>query len=167
MGQTLEQFAADCKKALQDKPGPAGRKQVCALVQNVLANDKEFIATYITDDLPERKVLYEDPDLGFCILGHVHHGAKGSNPHDHGPSWAIYGQAAGETLMTDWELLKPPSDAEPGQVRHVRDYSLKPGQAHFYDIGVLHSPERRGPTKLLRIEGTNMEKVSRKKFVAV
>lgn len=163
MGQTLEQFAQACRKALQDQPGPAGRKQVCELVKNVLT-DHEFVKTYITDDLPERKVLYEDPDLGFCILGHVHQGAKGSKPHDHGSSWAIYGQASGETLMTDWELVQPATEEAPGKVRHVRDYSLQPGQAHFYDIGVLHSPSRLGPTKLLRIEGTNMERVKRKAF---
>jgi hypothetical protein len=163
MGQSIEQFAAACRKALLDQPGPDGRKKVCELVKGVLA-DKDFVNTYITDDLPERKVLFEDPELGFCILGHVHHGAKGSRPHDHGPSWAIYGQAAGETLMTDWELVTPPGEDSPGKVRHVRDYSLTPGQAHFYDIGVLHSPERKGPTKLLRIEGMNMERVKRKAF---
>jgi hypothetical protein len=43
---------------------------VCALVQDVL-KDNEFIKTYLADDVPERKVLYEDPELGFCILGHV------------------------------------------------------------------------------------------------
>ena len=163
MGQSIEQFAAACRKALLDQPGPDGRKKVCELVKGVLA-DKDFVNTYITDDLPERKVLFEDPELGFCILGHVHHGAKGSRPHDHGPSWAIFGQAAGETLMTDWELVTPPGEDSPGKVRHVRDYSLTPGQAHFYDIGVLHSPERKGPTKLLRIEGMNMERVKRKAF---
>ena len=166
MGQTLEQFATACKQALLDTPGAEGRKKVCALVGEVL-KDRDFVAKYITDDLPERQVLYEDPDLGFCILGHVHHGAKGSSPHDHGPSWAIYGQAAGETLMTDWALVSPPTETEPGQVKHVRDYSLRPGDAHFYDIGVLHSPSRRGPTKLLRIEGTNMARVKRKAFVAI
>ena len=163
MGQTLEQFAQACRKALLDQPGPDGRKRVCDLVKATLG-DADFVKTYITDDLPERKVLFEDPELGFCILGHVHHGAKGSKPHDHGPSWAIYGQAAGETLMTDWELVAPPGDDTPGKVKHVRDYSLKPGQAHFYDIGVLHSPSRLGPTKLLRIEGMNMERVKRQAF---
>ncbi|MSO91415.1 MAG: hypothetical protein EXR01_07555 [Acetobacteraceae bacterium] len=163
MGQTLEQFAQACRKALQDQPGSAGRLRVCGLVKGVLS-DPEFIKTYVTDDLPERKVLYEDPELGFCILGHVNRGAKGSNPHDHGPSWAIYGQAEGETIMTDWELVAPPTDDKPGKVRFVRDYSLLPGQAHFYDIGVLHSPRRDAATKLLRIEGMNMERVKRKAF---
>ena len=164
MGQTLEQFAAACKQALQDQPGPEGRKKVRDLVRDILAIDKAFIAKYVTDDTPERKVLYEDADLGFCSLAHNNAGAKGSKPHDHGPSWAIYGQAAGETLMTDWELVAPPGDDTPGKVKHVRDYSLKPGEAHFYDVGVLHSPSRKGPTKLIRIEGMNMERVKRKAF---
>jgi len=76
-GQTLEQFAAACKKALQDQPGPEGRKKVRDLLRDILANDKAFVAKYITDDTPERKVLYEDPDLGFCILAHKQQGAKG------------------------------------------------------------------------------------------
>ena len=167
MGQTLDQFAAACKKALQDQPGPEGRKKVRDLLREVLANDKDFIAKHITDETPERKVLYEDPDLGFCILAHNNKGAKGSTPHDHGPSWAIYGQAEGETLMADWMLVQTPFGDQPGQVRHVRDYSLKPGDAHFYDIGVLHSPERKAPTKLIRIEGQNMERVKRAKFVVI
>jgi hypothetical protein len=43
---------------------------VCALVQQVLKDD-DFVKTHLGDDVPERKVLYEDPELGFCILGHV------------------------------------------------------------------------------------------------
>ena len=34
----------------------------------------------------------------------------------------------------------------------------------FYNEGDLHSPKRDGPTSLIRIEGTNMEKVKRFKF---
>ena len=30
---------------------------------------------------------------------------------------------------------------------------MKPGDAYLYDPGVLHSPERKGSTRLLRIEG--------------
>jgi hypothetical protein len=38
---------------------------------------------------------------------------------------------------------------------------MKPGDAHLYEPGVLHSPRRDGPTRLLRIEGINMERVKR------
>ena len=160
MSYTLEQFAAACRRILTDERGPEGRRKVCALVQDVLKDDV-FIATHLGDDGPERKILYEDPELGFCILAHVYQGARESQPHDHGPSWAIYGQARGETVMSDWALVEPPAGSAPGKVRHVRSYTLTPGMAHVYNEGDLHSPRREGPTRLLRLEGTNMDKVRR------
>ncbi|HEY4370667.1 MAG TPA: hypothetical protein VGN52_01910 [Burkholderiales bacterium] len=166
MHHTLQDFAAACHDLLKAEPGPAGREKVCALVQEVL-QDREFVESTITADLPERKVLYQDPELGFCILGHVYHNAKTSPPHDHGPSWAIYGQAAGETHMSDYELVQKPAGAEPGKARATRSYSLTPGIAHLYNEGVLHSPRRDGPTRLLRLEGLNMETIKRDKYVAV
>ena len=114
MGYSLEQFSTECHRILKQDPGVEGRKQVCALVQQVL-KDEDFVKTHLGDDVPERKVLYEDPELGFCILGHVYHGAKDSNPHDHGPSWAIYGQARGETVMTDYEPVARPGEGQAGQ----------------------------------------------------
>jgi hypothetical protein len=160
MAVTLEKFAADCHAALATSPGTAGREQVRQLVEQVLA-DPKFVADYIPEGTAERHVLYEDPELGFAILAHGYVGAKGSKPHDHGPSWAIYGQAAGETIMTDWECLARPTDGAPGKAARVRDYIMKPGDAYLYDVGVLHSPERKSDTRLLRIEGMNMAKVKR------
>src|ERR1700756_2716445 len=119
MGYTLEQFSAECHRILAQDPGVEGRKKVCALVRDVL-RDEDFVATHLHDGVPERKVLYEDPELGFCILAHVNHGAKESQPHDHGKYWAIYGQAEGETVMSDWQLVEPAKDGKPGKVRHVR-----------------------------------------------
>ena len=160
MGYTLEQFAAACQRILTDDSGPKGRQEVCALVQDVL-KDSAFIATHLGDEVPERKILHEDPELGFCILAHVYKGAKESEPHDHGPSWAIYGQARGETVMSDWALVEPAGENTPGRVRHARSYTLKPGMAHVYNEGDVHSPRREGPTRLIRIEGKNMDKVRR------
>jgi len=117
--------------------------------------------------VPERKILYEDPELGFCILAHAYKGAKESQPHDHGPSWAIYGQASGETVMSDWTVLEAASEAKPGKVRHARAYPLKPGMAKVYNVGDVHSPKREGATRLIRIEGTNMDKVKRLSFEKV
>jgi hypothetical protein len=160
MSYTLEQFADACHRILAADPGPKGREQVCALVREVL-QDEAFVARHLPDGTPERKVLYEDPELGFCILAHAYEGAKESAPHDHGPSWAIYGQARGETLMSDWALVEPAAPDHPGKVRHLRQYKLAPGMAYLYNEGDLHSPRRDGPTRLIRIEGVNMEKVRR------
>src|SRR5262249_36934180 len=126
-----------------------------------------FIKATFSDATSERDLLYQDPELGFCILAHNNKGAKGGAPHDHGPSWAIYGQAAGETRMTDWDLVEPATDDKPGKARRRETYTLKPGDAHVYNEGVLHSPHRDGPTRLVRIEGTNLAKVKRRKFESV
>lgn len=160
MAHTLEQFSSACHQILKAEPGLAGRQRVCALLRDAL-KDEEFIAAHLGDDVPERKVLFEDPELGFCILAHVYKGAKESPPHDHGPSWAIYGQARGETEMTDWEIVEPASEDKPGKVRQARTYKLTPGVAHLYNEGDLHSPRRAGPTRLIRIEGKNMDTVRR------
>src|SRR5207244_5876691 len=148
------------RRILTDDRGPEGRRKVCALVQDVLKDDV-FIASHLGDDGPERKIIYEDPELGFCILGHVYQGAKESQPHDHGPTWAIYGQAFGETIMTDYEKVAPASEGVIGKARPVRDYKLTPGDAYVYNEGDLHSPRRAGSTRLIRIEGRNVEKIRR------
>ena len=166
MAHTLEQFAAMCHRILKAEPGPEGREKVCAVLRDVL-KDETFITTHLGDEVPEREILYEDAELGFCILAHVQHGAKTSQPHDHGPSWAIYGQARGETEMTDWSLVEPATAEKPGKVRQAKTYTLTPGMAYVYNEGDLHSPRRTDSTRLIRIEGKNMEKVRRLAYEAL
>lgn len=166
MANTLDNYAAQMHDILSTDPGPAGRDKVCRVVQEMCI-DKGFVGKYLPDTGPERNILYEDKDLGFCILGHVYHGAKESKPHDHGPTWAIYGQADGETIMNDWEMVSPPQDGDPGRVKLVRSYTLKPGQAYVYNEGDLHSPRREGSTRLIRIEGRNVEKIKRLPYEAI
>jgi hypothetical protein len=166
MAYTLEQMSGDLHRILVTDPGPQGRKKVGELVAKA-CKDADFVSKHLPDDGPDRKILFEDPELGFCILGHVNRGAKQSQPHDHGPTWAIYGQAEGETVMTDWALVAPASEAQPGKVRHVRDYTLAPGDAYIYNEGDLHSPRRDASTKLIRIEGRNVEKIRRFPYEAV
>ena len=161
MPYTLSQFSADCRAALQADPGPGGREAVRKHLMRALKDDA-FVAEYIPPQADaERKILYEDPKLGFCICVHAYRGAKRGKPHDHGPTWAIYGQVAGETEMTDWSVVVPPGDGKPGKVKLTRSYTLTPGDAHLYEVGAVHAPLRDGPTRLIRIEGRNTEKVTR------
>jgi hypothetical protein len=161
MSYTLEQLSADIRKELKADTGAAGKQAVCKLVSKVLL-DKEFVAMHLTaDQCKPRKVLYEDPELGFCICGHVYEGAAAGAPHDHGSSWAIYGPAEGDTEMTDWRIVKRGEGESPNLVTPAKTYVLKPGDSHFYDVGVVHSPKREGPTKLVRIEGKNLDHVKR------
>jgi predicted metal-dependent enzyme (double-stranded beta helix superfamily) len=162
----LERFAKDCHDILKAEPGPAGRRKVCALLEKAL-KDRDFVSANVSEKTSERQVIYEDGELGFCILAHNYAGAKESPPHDHGPSWAIYGQARGETHMTDYERVAEPGEGKPGKAKALRTYKLVPGVAHVYNERDLHSPRRDGPTQLIRIEGMNMDRVKRAKFEKV
>jgi predicted metal-dependent enzyme (double-stranded beta helix superfamily) len=166
MHNSIEEFGLACHAAIKAKPGPAGRTAICAMLREVLLNTT-LMNQCFDDHTPERKLLYQDPELGFCVLAHNYQGAKESPPHDHGPSWAIYGQVSGETKMFDWELVSPAGPGVTGKVKHKKDYVLKPGIAHVYNEGDLHSPSRAGATRLIRIEGTNMEHVTRYRYEAV
>ena len=54
----------------------------------------------------------------------------------------------------------------PTLVEPAKTYVLKPGDSHFYDVGMVHSPKRTGPTKLVRIEGRNLDHVQRSNIKA-
>ena len=166
MDTKLEQLASDFHEFLKAEPGPKGREKVAQRLKDVLI-DADFQAAHFGPDTGTRKLLYEDGELGFCILAHAYEGAAESRPHDHGPSWAIYGQAEGETEMTEWDLVEPASADKPGRVRPAKTYTMTPGSAYVYNAGVLHSPKRSGPTRLIRIEGTNMDRVSRFRYEPV
>ncbi len=162
MSYTLEELSRDIHQVLAGDDGPDGMQQVCKLVSKAL-RDSAFVEEHLTaEQCQPRKVLYEDAELGFCICGHVYPKIRDGKPHDHGPSWAIYGRAAGGTEMTDWEIVEPGAGDTPTLVKPVRTYDLKPGDSHYYAPGDVHSPRLTTvPTKLLRIEGRNLDNVQR------
>jgi len=130
MTYTLDTLIEDCRATLKEGESEKTLVSVCDHVKRALA-DPTFLEQTILNRPkdPERQVLYEDSDLGFCICAHVYEGEKSGDPHDHGPTWAIY--------------------------------------AHIYPTGAVHAPLRRGPTRLLRIEGRNTDKITRTPIEAV
>ena len=166
MHVTLESLARDARQVLASNNTPGGRLQVAELLAQAL-RDEAFVRTLFAAGIPERKILYEDPELGFCILAHEYRGAREAGPHDHGPSWAIYGQAEGETEMADFALVEAAGPGRPGKVRKTRSYRLRPGDVHVYNEGDMHAPSRSGPTRLIRVEGVDLEKVARGKYEVV
>ena len=66
--------------------------------------------------------------------------------------------------MTDWRKLAKPANGQPGKVAKIRSYKMTPGMAYLYDEGVLHSPRRETDTRLIRIEGIDLTKVTRDKY---
>ena len=163
MTHTIESFSAECHRLIAAENGPAGREKVRKLLESVL-QDEAFVSKYLDPLDAPKTVLYEDPEFGFLILGHAHTGASEGNPHDHGPSWAIYGQARGETTMTEWKPVGAP-DKEGRQPVDVRErYTLTPGKARLYNERTIHSTKRDAATRLIRITGTDVDKVARGRY---
>ena len=166
MSYTLEQLSKDIRQALIDDTGAAGKEKVCKLLSVALL-DKEFVGRHVTaEQCSPRKVLYEDPELGFCICGHVYAEPRSGSPHDHGSTWAVYGVAQGTTEMTEWKIVRPGGGETPALVEPVRTYEMKPGDSHYYAAGAVHSPRMSPATKLVRVEGANLDHVKRSNIKA-
>ena len=163
MNRVLFDLSQKCRTWLVENPGPDGRKKIAAYLEQLL-KDQDAIDNLVPITTSERDLLYQDPDLGFCILAHNYPGPKTAPPHDHGPSWAIYAQVRGETKMCEYDLVQQATSDIPGKVAINKTYQMRPGDAHVYNEGVLHSPTRTEPTSLLRIEGTDMSKVMRLRY---
>ena len=165
MAYTLKQLVEDCRAALTKDKGAIGRNAVRKFVELACLDD-DFVSTHLgpENDTP-RKVLYEDDELGFCILVHVA-AAETGLPHGHGPTWAIYGIAAGITEMTDWYCTEQPQGRTPGKVVKVRSYEVPKGTAHLYNEGDLHSSRREQEVRMVRVEGINLMGTRRPRYEA-
>ena len=162
MAYELNEFIADCRAILARDPGPAGREDVRQRLERLLAN-QAFVAATCGEDVPTGlKVLYEDKDLGFQVLAHINDKARKSPPHDHGASWAIYGQAAKYTEMIEWERVG--GDDKHAELKETKRYRLNPGQAGIYQDGAIHSIDYPDRARFIRVTGTNLDKIERVRF---
>jgi predicted metal-dependent enzyme (double-stranded beta helix superfamily) len=161
MPYDLDQFIADCRSILGRDGGPQGREQVRVNLERLLAN-KDFIEEYCGDNAPRGlKVLYEDPKLGFQVLAHINDKARVSPPHDHGASWAIYGQASKYTDMTEWAREDDGKDPKHAKLKPIKKYRLTPGKAGIYQDGAIHSIDYPDYARFVRVTGTNLDKIDR------
>src|SRR5499427_9472375 len=163
MAYELDQFISDCRTILADDPGPKGREQVRGRLERLLQNP-DFVRQHCEQAPRGLHVLYEDPELGFQVLAHINDKARVSPPHDHGASWAIYGQATHYTDMTEWE--REDDGAEPGKakLKPVKKYRLLPGHAGIYQDGTIHSIDYHDHARFVRVTGTNLDKIKRVRF---
>jgi hypothetical protein len=161
MAYELEQFIADCRASLKRDPGPAGREQVRVNLEKLLHN-KDFVEKYCGDKVERGlKVLYEDPELKFQVLAHINDKARVSPPHDHGESWAIYGQAALWTDMIEWKRLDDGRDPKHAKLEPEKKYRLTPGHAGIYQNGAIHSIDYPDKSRFVRVTGTNLDNINR------
>lgn len=164
MGYTLEQFTDDCRDILKGKQDRAALEKVRDRLEALLKDDA-FVAEYCGPDAtPGPSLLYEDPELGFHVLGYAMSDPHESLPHDHGESWAVYGQAAEHTDMTEWSRLDDGTEEGKAKLEATRSYRLEPGQAGIFDDYAIHSIAYPAGARFVRITGVDLDRIKRARF---
>ena len=164
MAYTLEAFCRDCAAILGADPGPGGKEQARKNLERLLA-EKAFVAEHCGPGAELGvHLLHRDPELGFCVLAHINREPRTSPPHDHGSSWAIYGQATAYTDMTEYR--RPDGASGPGEAKLEvsRRYRLEPGHAGLFDVGAIHAIAYGDDARFVRVTGADLEQVPRLKF---
>ena len=108
--------------------------------------------------------LYEDKEQGFVVLAHCNPKPHKSPPHDHGSSWAVYGQAVKYTDMSEFRRLDGGQGAGEANLEKVKSYRLEPGHAGVYDVGAIHAIDYPDGSRFVRVTGRDLDYVQRLKF---
>jgi predicted metal-dependent enzyme (double-stranded beta helix superfamily) len=155
MTYSLEDFCRDTRSILSAADNPAGHDQVRQKLEQLL-KDPDFCAEYVGPDNDSGLAqIHQDEELGFCVLVYNMAAPRTSPPHDHGNSWAVYGQASGYTDMTIWS-------ADEGGIRPVREFRLEAGQAGLFDVREIHSIQYAEGAKFVRVTGVDMNLENRR-----
>ena len=164
MAYTFEQFCKDANAALRADPGPGGKDTIRRNLEALLKNE-EFVNSVCGPDAEYgTHQIYRDPDFDFVVLAHVNKDARKSPPHNHGTSWAIYGQATEYTDMSEYRRVDGKSGAGDAELEHVKTYRLTPGHSGLYDVGAIHAIDYPAGARFVRVTGTDLETVERLKF---
>jgi len=164
MAYSLDGFIKDAQTALKDESGPAGREKVRVLLEKLLANPA-FVDDAVGPAAPTgTRKLYEDKDLGFVVLAHCNPKPHKSPPHDHGSSWAVYGQAVRHTDMSEFRRVDGGNGAGEAKLEKVKAYRLEPGRAGVYDVGAIHAIDYPEGSRFVRVTGRDLDYVQRLKF---
>lgn len=163
MAYTLDEFCKDVHDAFSQKADDESREVVRANLEKLLANPDFIAETWQDDTPPGKRVLYHDKDSDVYVLAHVQEAGKKGNPHSHGASWAIYGNATGATEMSEWRRTNS-EDEDHAELVLDKEYSITPGKACAYGPGLIHSTGHPGKCWVIRITGTDLDTLPRYRF---
>lgn len=161
---TLEQFVADTRRSLKNKPGSEGVEEVRHHLEQLLHNP-----TLLTDHLSDpppfgRHCLNYDPETDVYVLVHGREKSGGASPHDHGPCWVVYGQYTNHTDMQIWERLDDGSKEGFAELKVGREVRLLPGHAVAMQRGYIHSIAYPDRSFFLRVTGGDVEQQKTLRF---
>lgn len=162
MSYTLEAFCEDCRNSVT--AGEEGRAEIQRNMEKLLSEEAFIVEHFGPDAEAKITPLYTDGESGFQVLTHVYNEGKESPPHDHGDSWAVYGQAVEHTDMTVWRRTDDGSDEARAEVEPEKTYRLNPAMAGKFEPGEIHSIKFPAGARFLRVTGADLNKVPTRRF---
>lgn len=161
MTYTLDQFCADAHAAMAKDSGSRGRDEIRVHLEKLLIN-QDFVEEHLSAHGSSKSLLYHDKEFDFYIMAHgTDAGNRKGKPHDHGASWAVYGQATGLTNMTVWNRTDDGSRDGHAELAEDNTFPLMPGKAALFDTGVIHSTAHPKPARWVRVTGTDLDTIER------
>jgi len=161
MSYDLEQFITEVRATLRRGSGAAELEDVRQRLAKLLSNAAFVARTCGAGAEGGLHRLHVDGELGFEVLAHVNEKARKSPPHDHGKSWAIYGQAIGYTDMTEYRRVDDGSDPEQARLEQTRRYRLNPGEVGIFAGSAIHAIDYPDKSRFIRVTGTNLDAIER------
>ena len=163
MGYDLNAFCDETRVALKAKPLAEALTDIASALSRLLRNEEFVGATFAGSTTPGKVELYRDPELDFRVLAHVQAEGKTGAPHSHGDSWAVYGNAREVTEMTEYTRVNP-ADEEAVVLKVSDRYALRPGDTRGYGPGQIHSTAHPRPAWVIRVTGTDLDRLPRFHF---
>ena len=161
MSYEFEQFITEVRETLRRGSGAAELEDVRQRLAKLLSNSAFVERTCGAGAEGGLHRLHVDDELGFEVLAHVNEKARKSPPHDHGESWAIYGQAIGYTDMTEYRRVDDGKNSEQAKLEQTRRYRLNPGDVGVFAGSAIHAIDYPDKSRFIRVTGTNLDAIER------
>jgi hypothetical protein len=161
MSPTFDRFKRELVAILKAK-GTSGLTDIAESLKPLL-RDSAFAELAFADPTIRKRVLFHDAETDVYVLAHIHDAGKRGRPHSHGASWAVYGNVAGVTEMTEWRRVNPPDESH-AVLEASTQYRLGPGDSRAYPPHLIHSTAHPEHARVIRITGTDLDHIPRYGF---
>jgi predicted metal-dependent enzyme (double-stranded beta helix superfamily) len=142
----IQVLIRDIRATVQAAPDPAHPplEPIKAAIERTFADTQFMVDAFGSqqqDDAIGGRLLYEDPDYGFAVWASVEKPGVVRTPHDHGPTWAVYGVYRGRIDTTLYERVDHGTREGYAEVRELRRYVASDGEVSCLPRGIAHRTE--------------------------
>jgi predicted metal-dependent enzyme (double-stranded beta helix superfamily) len=105
-----------------------------------LLQDKSFLKDFGLPVAGEYQtyLLYKDPERGFIVTASTSRDKLYRPPHDHGPTWAVYGVYSGQIQMTRYKRVDDRRVEGYAELDQVADFAARGGMVDAIMPGGIH-----------------------------